>query len=463
MRSASRPLVIAALVCLGFRALFVLLPSTPLRTKVVESISDGVEYDRLASNLARHQVFSRDSVPPYRPELSRTPVYPAFLVPAHLLPGSPLLWAVLLQTLLSLAVVWLTLRFAIEAGLERRAGALAALLVGLSPNLAFVATKLATETLFSLVLLASLVLLNRYRRTGRLPDLVGSGVAAGLMILTRPIATYFPLLVAAYCAWLWLRNRSSYRWWSALVPVACAAIVVTPWVVRNHAASGRYVVSTISDRSIYLYTAATVLASERRTTLDVARDSMLAEAQRRFGPLDTADEATLWPALSRVAQAHLVRRPLPFAKVMLAGFAGNYIIPISVGPLLVHSGAAEAVAARSHVMQNALGALLKGRVAEALRAAWQTRIVALPPFARGALLVALLFNVVLMALVVFSLVAGRTRGLYWLLLPVLYFTLLTGPVGEARFRAPIEPLLCLVAAAALVSRGRPAQRQAGQA
>jgi hypothetical protein len=43
----------------------------------------------------------------------------------------------------------------------------------------------------------------------------------------------------------------------------------------------------------------------------------------------------------------------------------------------------------------------------------------------------------------------RARGLYWLLLPILYFTLLTGTVEDARFRAPIEPLLCLFTATAL--------------
>ena len=48
-----------------------------------------------------------------------------------------------------------------------------------------------------------------------------------------------------------------------------------------------------------------------------------------------------------------------------------------------------------------------------------------------------------------SLFLPRTRGLLWLLLPILYFTFLTGTVGDARFRAPIEPLLCLFAAVAL--------------
>jgi hypothetical protein len=105
-------------------------------------------------------------------------------------------------------------------------------------------------------------------------------------------------------------------------------------------------------------------------------------------------------------------------------------------------------------MQDALGALLKGRVTEALTTTWQARVAVLPRFAQIALVVAVLFNATLMLLVLFALVAGRARSLLWLLLPVLYFTLLTGPVGEARFRAPVEPLLCLIAAAALLPARR---------
>lgn len=463
MKSASRWLGLAILIALGLRLVFVLLPATPLRTKVVDSIADGTEYDRLAANLARHRTFSRDSVPPFRPELNRTPIYPAFLVPAYLLPGSPLLWAVLLQALLSLAIVLIVWQLALESGLNQAGAALAATLTGLSPNLAFIATRLVTETLFSLILLATLLLFNRYRSNARLADLIGAGTATGLLILTRPIASYFPLLLAAGALGLWWRERQRFRWWSSLLPIGCSLIVIAPWALRNHTASGRYVISTIADRSIYLYTAATVIASEQGLTITAARDSMLAQAQRCYGPLDTADEATLWPALARVARAELARRPFGLIKVMVAGFVGNYALPISIGPLLVHAGAAATVAQEPHVMQHALSLLLRGRFRAAFATARESRLAHLPLFGQLTLLLALLFNTGLLVLLVIALLWGRTRGLNWLLVPILYFTVLTGPVGEARFRAPVEPLLCLLAATAFFPLSNEERKRPGRA
>ena len=458
MKSTSRLILAAFLACLVIRVLFVVWPATPLRTKVIASIGDAAEYEQLATNLAQHHVFSRDTVPPYRPEIFRTPGYPLVIAPAFLATSAHLQLALLLQLLLSLAIVWAVLRFGIEKGLEPKTAAIAGLLVGLSPNLGFIATRLVTETLFTLLLVVCLLLVNRYRLRSRAVDLVAAGMCAGLLILVRPIAMYFPLVLAAYVLYLRLRDRK--RWLGAvLLPLVSATVGATPWVIRNGATTGRYVVSTVSDRSIYLYTAATVVASKDHTTLAEARDRMFAEAIAEFGPLDTGDEATLWPALSKVAWQHVLSEPLVTARVLALGFASNFVQPIGISPLLVHSGALEALTARPHAMQNAVSALARGQFGRALGIVWNDRLAVLPWSALLILGIATLFHAMLMVLAVTGMIVRRGRGLLWLLVPLLYFTMLTGPVGEARFRAPVEPLLCLFAAVAASRRTKPAQKR----
>jgi hypothetical protein len=135
--------------------------------------------------------------------------------------------------------------------------------------------------------------------------------------------------------------------------------------------------------------------------------------------------------------------------VWLLGACASFLNPISVGPLLIHAGASPAPGS-ANLLQSSLGMLARGRVVEAFRNAWRVRVGGAPLFILLVLGAAALFNLVLIWFGVASLFLGRTRGLLWLLLPILYFTLLTGTVGDARFRAPIEPLLCLFAAAALV-------------
>ena len=472
----------ALLLTVLTRLVFILLPRGPLETKAVTSIGDSREYVALAHNLVSSHTFTRDTVPPFRPELFRTPGYPLLLTIPFLLtphssllssshPSSFILLGLVLQLLLSLLTVWLTSRLALELGLPPGTSALAALLVGLSPSLAFLSTKLISEALFTPILLVCLLLLNRYRLSGRTLDLIGTGVCCGLLILIRPIATFFPFLIALYILWLGtaktgtVPRRVGRRRSEGLSPVfqglgscllflAAASTVVAPWVIRNGRETGRYIVSTASEHNVYLYDAATVLAAEKGVTVLQARDLMMAEAEARFGPIDTSDEATMWQKLAAVARPHLLQKPVLAAPIWLFGVAADFLNPISVGPLLIHSGAAPAPGSKN-LLQSSLALLVKGKVIQAFTRAWQVRVGGAPLFILVVLACAALFNLVLIWFGAASLFLHRARSLLWLLLPILYFTFLTGTVGDARFRAPIEPLLCLFAAVALT---RPPRR-----
>jgi hypothetical protein len=480
-RRAGRLLAAALLLTVLTRLVFILLPRVPLETKAVTSIGDSREYIALARKLVSSHTFTRDTVPPFRPELFRTPGYPLLLAASfmvHRWPQRPLsdstsfiVQALLVQLLLSLSTVWLTRKLGLELGLGPVSSAFAALLVGLSPNLAFLSSKLISEALFTPMLLVCVLLLNRYRLSGRALDLIGTGVGCGLLILVRPIATFFPLVIAVYVLYLVHRSssivpRSSVRvhhssfilhpssFIPPLILLACASVVVAPWVIRNGTKTGRYIISTASEHNIYLYDAATVLAAEKGITIPQARDSMMAEAQTRFGPIDTNDEATMWQKLAAVARPHLLRKPALAAPIWLFGVAANFLNPISVGPLLIHSGASPA-AGSANLLQSSLALLVKGKVTQAFSTAWRVRVGGAPLFILVVLACAALFNLILIWFGFASLVLRRTRGLLWLLLPILYFTFLTGTVGDARFRAPIEPLLCLFAAVALTRPPRP--------
>jgi hypothetical protein len=467
-RTAVELLTAAFLLALLTRLGFILLPQVPLEAKAVASIGDSREYIALARNLANSRTFTRDTAPPFHPELFRTPAYPLFLAVPYLLshssslplhPSSFIPLGLLFQLLLALLTVWLAWKLGLELGLTPKSAGLAALFVALSPNLAFLSSKLISEALFAPLLLVCLLLLNRYRLTGRTRDLIGAGVCSGLLVLTRPIATFFPLLLALYVLVRVHRSssivlRSSFRLHPSsfippLVLLASVSIVVAPWVIRNGQKTGRYIISTASEHNIYLYDAATVLASEKSITIPQARDSMMAEAQAEFGPIDTTDEAAMWQKLSTVARRHFFQNPARAAPVWLFGVFADFLNPISVGPLLIHSGSSPAPGS-ANLLQSSLALLVRGRVKDAFTTAWRVRVGGAPTFILVVLACAALFNLILIWFGLTSLFLRRTRGLLWLLLPILYFTFVTGTVGDARFRAPIEPLLCLFAAVALI-------------
>lgn len=508
MKSASRLLAVALLAGLALRLCLLLAPTAPFATKVLEPTGDSPEYVRLAANIVNAHVFSQDPVPPFRPDILRTPVYPVFLALAYIVHRSSfIVLALALQLLLSLLTVWLTWRLALELGLAPAAAALASLLVALSPNLIFYSIKLTTETLFALLLLLTLLLLNQFHVLHRWQELVASGICCGLLILARPIAVFLPLLLAVYIFML----GSSYRdsgltaarslphpskappvaignrvlgipdspmydprnsplsrlprigdWrlaiGNSLLFLACTGAVLVPWVVRNRRASGKYTISTAFDYNICEYTGALTLAADRFIPVDAARDSMAAWAQEQFGPLDTNDQASYWTSMARVGWQEISARPLLAAKIHAAGSAGGLLMPLSVRSLRVFAGAnlqADTTGDR-HVAQRTLQLVARGRIGQALALIWKDRLATMPAPALVILVYAVLFHITLLVVFMVGLFLQRSRRLLWLLLPILYFVVSTGPVGEARFRVPIEPLLCLIAAAALT---RPHQAQ----
>jgi len=460
MKSASRLFAAALLIGLALRVTLLLIPTAPLATKVLEPTGDSPEYVRLATNIVHNHVFSQDSAPPFKPDILRTPLYPLFLaLPFPIHGPSFIVLALALQLLLALFTVWLTRELGLELGLGPAASALAALLVAVSPTLVFYSIKLTTETLFASLLLATLILVNRFHVLHRWPELLAAGVCSGLLILARPIALYFPLLLAIYILWFargprFIVHRSSFI--APIVFLACAAIVVVPWVIRNGRVAGKYILSTVFDYNISAVTGALVLATDRSIPLDQARDSMVARAQARFGPLDTNDQAPYWAAMGKVGWQQVRARPLLAAKLHAAGSAGGLLMPLSVRSLRVFSGAhpEDSTTGGAHVAQQTMQLVARGRLGQVLTLIWRERLARMPGLALAILAYAILFHATLLISGVVALFLRRSRNLLWLLLPVLYFVALTGPVGEARFRVPIEPLLCLFAAAALTRPSR---------
>ncbi|MEO0077513.1 MAG: glycosyltransferase family 39 protein [candidate division WOR-3 bacterium] len=456
MRSASRLLPTALAAGIALRLFLLVAPSAPLNLKAVEPIADAAEYLRLADNLVRHRLFSLDSTPPFRPDVFRTPVYPLFLAGFFQLFTNPLLPALLGQLVLSLCLIWATHQLARGLGLDEEFAATAALFVAVTPNLAFLSTKLVTETLFTLGLVLNLLLLDRFRVAGRAHDLIATGVLCGLLILTRPIATFFPLVVAGYLFYRTLRYRMTPIF-VPILPLAAATVVVLPWVIRNGRATGRYIISTVSERNVYLYSAASVLASEKSISLAAARDSMMAEVEREFGQLDSSDESHFWGTLSYVGWRHVLRHPITAVRIHIAGSAAALVLPLSIRPLLIHFGAGtnQDFASTPHLAQQVLGLLARARVSTAFVLLWRERLSRMPILALILFIWALVFHLCLLLLFVVGLLSRQGRSVIWLLLPLFYFALSVGPVGDARFRAPVEPLMAIIASVGLATALKP--------
>ena len=151
------------------------------------------------------------------------------------------------------ATFLLALQYA-RSSLSRPGLILLGWLIALYPNLHFLGSFLMTETLFIPWTLASLVLLQRARGSGRWTDAAALGLVFGLAHLTRPVLMPFEL---ATLGWAWWRSGWSRRW--ALQAGLCLTItslVMSPWILRNRAHYGAWVVETKSGFGMHLQNSA---------------------------------------------------------------------------------------------------------------------------------------------------------------------------------------------------------------
>ena len=203
-------------------------------------IADERQYAALAESLLAGRGFAWPSG-----ELTslRPPLYPAFLAGLWSVTGVGALQAV---RVVQIALALLTAVVAFEIGrraFDRRAGLIAAAVVWLYPPLLYLNFTILTETLFTLLLTAFVLLAVVVVQERRPGAAIACGVALGLAALTRSVLWPVPLLLCPLLVLLLQTSLARRVALSALV-LAGYAVVVGPWAVRNTRLQG---VVTIVD------------------------------------------------------------------------------------------------------------------------------------------------------------------------------------------------------------------------
>ena len=237
--------------CLMAAAVLIVLFAGWLRTTAaVDTLvdrpirADAYQYYKTAYNLRVHGVYSHEinevngtDVAP-QPDAFVTPGYPLFLAlfvdaPPNMRTYSEITAnQALLATLAVLLVLLLFRPFTPWIALP------AALLAAISPHLISASTYILSETLFSVVLLLSLLVLGLHARGSRwfLPSLFAGGLLLGMAALTRPVMELFPLAVI-FVLWMSYDRRTALRGSAVLLLGICLAWA--PWIARNYVSLGR--------------------------------------------------------------------------------------------------------------------------------------------------------------------------------------------------------------------------------
>ena len=172
------------------------------------------------------------------PSAYTQPLYGFFLVPVYWIFGRNWVSLGLAQTALACVTAVLVYEIGRRVRLTPGFAVLGALATTLSPYLIWhdthVNREIVDQPLAAGVVLATIVAAER--RSTR--QAVLAGALAGLAILGNTRLVLLPLVLAAWLVW---RFRN---WWSVAAMIAAAALVVTPWVVRNKEEVGCFALTT---------------------------------------------------------------------------------------------------------------------------------------------------------------------------------------------------------------------------
>jgi hypothetical protein len=193
---------------------------------------DSFEYLQPAWNLLNGLGFD--------PLLRRPPLYSLFGATVMGLLGESLAALVFIQHLLGVVAVGLTYWLG-RLTFGRAAGLVAGLLVALDSVLILYEHYIQPETLFGLLLLSGCLALVLAWRRGGSRWYLAAGLLLGLAALTRPVAQL--VLAAVPLAIVLERGSLRSSWRPSLLVATGAALVLVPWVARNKIVHGTFTVA----------------------------------------------------------------------------------------------------------------------------------------------------------------------------------------------------------------------------
>jgi len=458
LRKNRKSLIVIFFVAFVFRLVF----SIPVFINIERAIgpgSDAKNYITLAEHLLSEHEFSVYSGETGYREAARTPGYPLFIAFSYLLSGKWDWLIIVMQCLLDALISLMIFSIGIVLLHSVNAALFAGLLYSVHPHQALYTSQILSETLFTFLITICLTFLIAFLLKKKKILIIISGLLLGIATLTRPISIYFfiPIILIIIIA---LRTRIKSALYSVLFFLMAFFLALSPWYVRNYITYHKVFLSTIGNWNIGYYNAAFVISLKEGISLIDAQQK-IAEAVKRKHDIKEEDYyyVTDNPEMCKyVAQYGLKvirQNPLTYAVLHTAGFVHTFL-PSEYAFLykVIGTEGIKRAEEAGPIVKNLIANSFRARIGSAIKMLFKERFAKFPVW----------FSIVWLTLSIFELFiyffaakgfgyfAKQDKILFLLFLfTILYFSALPGPVGDPRFRVPIEPVIVLLAGAGFLS------------
>lgn len=402
---------------------------------------DSIGYDKQAVNILKYGKFSEDDSAPFSPEIRRTPLYPAFLAAIYGIFGHHPPVAIFFHILISASIVLLTYKMAQLLSLPQSVSLLAAFFIALEPVSIIFSNSLLTESLFSLLHLVAIYFLIAYlKKRTALIYLIISALFNGLATLCRPINAYF-FIIPVVAIIIFSRNNMKRYLYHIFIFLLITSLLIFPWLIRNYIQAKYFTLSSIRDYNLLHYNAAYIYSYLDKIDRPEAASRLMNEVNEIIegSQLSEAEKSAIY---RKVAFKHIFKHPVVYAWVHIKGIA------------LIYSRTGSSVYMAfleregSNIFAQAIFKLPLRELASLLligRTKFQTTMMLIFAFYLLLIYLMMLFGIRFLF-----------KNREWFILALLtaiisYFSFLSSPVGDGRFRICFFPYISIISSVGIIS------------
>tara|TARA_B100000315_G_scaffold260328_1_gene320885 strand:- start:2307 stop:3758 length:1452 start_codon:yes stop_codon:yes gene_type:complete len=425
----NRGIIIILGMALVLRLAFFLV-TQPWEDNVLKSkilIGDAHGYNRLAEELIDSGTLKSTY------SQFRTPGYPYFISIIYSTFGHNPWIILLIQNIINLLTLLGVYYFSALVFNDKTLSHIAAVLYLLDPLPVYYSTTLLTETFFSTLLLYSIFSGFKGLQKEQLRYFIICGLFLGIGTLIRPITLYFPLIVTIIVL-MWPQLNRLFRVYSILLFVITFSMMILPWMIRNYYQYGYFSLTSIRGYNLLFYSAvATEYNKTGRSYPELRRDfTHKAIALGATGGEPTFKDSKIH---NRIAFNYLKNNWKTYLPLHLRGMIAIFLDPGIVGMCdylgLKHK--------KFYVKYNAEYTSLFGMIIGYFKLKPISEIIVSIPV------------IIYLGIIYFSFIVGfiymvRDKEyalIIFLSFIIIYFTILPGVIGHARYRVPIIPYYLL--------------------
>ena len=378
------------------------------------------------------------------PSFLRTPVYPLFLAFVSIIVSSNPANLALVHIIISLITIVLIYDFSLRMfGLKT--ALLVMLFMALDITSAISANQVLSETLFTLFLMICIIWLSYFQRKEKIEQTNAStialiGIGFSVLTLTRPIAVFLFILMAG---WLYftLKKHKNYVLKIILLFSICSMLLPVSWIVRNHAQTNVYFLTTVSSKNLYQYRAAwNVSRTSNRLFTDVRTEFKKKAALKKKAENLNEGEIARWKQSEGIRI--LKEKPL---LTLYQGFQGLLKMYLGISNADINNLYSSEKSKQYGINRNAGASVNK-----ILHDFYGANV---PLWLAGIKIWAFIYLILLYLGVIYSIirilkkrfVLEQQHFLWLILIVIAYFTFFSAGVETySRFRVPVAPLLSIL-------------------